>query len=82
MPGVRVFAGDIGLGKEWQAALSAGGRARAILVLCSPESVERPWVNFESGAGWGQDARVITVCHDGLRREMPPYPSACSKEST
>ena len=43
LPGVRVFARDIGLGKEWQAALSAALRdARAILVLCSPRSENVP----------------------------------------
>ena len=28
------------------------GRARVVILLLSPNSISRPWINFEAGAGW------------------------------
>ena len=36
--------------------------AQIEIVLCSKESVLRPWVNFEAGAGWIRNIRVIPIC--------------------
>lgn len=33
------------------------------IVLCSPESIHRNWVNFEVGAAWIRGIRIIPVCH-------------------
>jgi len=41
-------------------------RSRELVVLLSPDSVNRPWVLLEAGAFWGRrrDARIIAVlCH-------------------
>ena len=35
------------------------------IVLCSKESVGRPWVNFEAGAVWLSGVPVVPVCHLG-----------------
>ena len=37
------------------------------IILCSEESVGRPWVNFEAGAVWLRGIPVIPLCHSGLR---------------
>ena len=44
------------------------------VVLCSRESVGRPWVNFEAGAVWLRGIPVVPVCHSGLQPEGLPVP--------
>jgi hypothetical protein len=44
------------------------------LVLCSPQSVHRPWVNFEAGAAWLRRIPVIPLCHSGLVAGELPVP--------
>lgn len=44
------------------------------IVLCSNESVGRPWVNFEAGAAWIRGIPVIPLCHSGLRPTDLPTP--------
>jgi hypothetical protein len=48
--------------------------AEVLIVLCSPSSVKRPWVNFEAGCGFIKRVPVIPVCHSGLRKEQLPLP--------
>ena len=55
-------------GKPWYGEILGGLRkAEVVLVLLTPESIERRWINFESGFGMGQDADVIPVTM-GLRK--------------
>lgn len=44
------------------------------LILCSKESVGRPWVNFEAGAVWLRGIPVIPVCHSGMKPSDLPVP--------
>jgi TIR domain len=44
------------------------------IVLCSKESVGRPWVNFEAGAVWLRGIPVIPVCHSGMKPNDLPVP--------
>ncbi len=44
------------------------------LVLCSEQSVHRPWINFEAGGAWMAGKRVVPVCHAGMRPENLPEP--------
>lgn len=48
--------------------------AKFVLVLCSSESIGRPWVNFEAGAGWIRGIPVIPLCHSGLSPSQLPVP--------
>ena len=44
----------------------------AFLVLCSPTSLERPRINFETGWGWIKGLPVIPICHSGLKNDDLP----------
>src|SRR5450759_1181141 len=68
---VDVFASSheqsIRLGDEWFMAIKDSiSKCELMIVVCSPISVARPWINFESGAGWVRGIPVIPLCHSGL----------------
>lgn len=72
LPGLDVFvsAADIHLGSEWLSEISAAlSEARVLLALCSPNSIRRPWLNFETGSGWTRGLPVIPLCYAGLRKD-------------
>jgi hypothetical protein len=80
---VFVSGVDIQLGQAWLDALDgAFDNASAVLVLCSPRSITRPWVNFESGGGWGRRVQVVPICHAGLTRGQLPHPLSMFKALT
>lgn len=45
-----------------------------LIVLCSPSSIYRPWVNFELGAAWTRKIPIVPICHSGLRLTDLPLP--------
>jgi hypothetical protein len=58
---------SIAAGEEWLRSIEKALReCSAFVILCSPESIRRPWVNFEAGAAWMQDVDLLPVCHGGL----------------
>jgi hypothetical protein len=62
-------------GTKWLDTVTARLRqAKAMLVLASPRSVQRPWVNFEAGAAWIRDIPVIPLCHSGMTPSTLPQP--------
>jgi hypothetical protein len=62
-------------GSDWFHEVSTAlSQAKIEIVLCSHDSVRRPWVNFEAGAGWIRGIRVIPVCHLGLKPSDLPMP--------
>jgi hypothetical protein len=76
---VEVFvssdAETIAYGTRWPDRIEDALRRCVVqLVLCSPLSVVRPWINFEVGACWIRDIPVIPLCHSGLDRAtlQPP----------
>ena len=44
------------------------------IVLLSPDSVDRPWINFEAGVGIGKGSPVIPVVVHGLERGNVGHP--------
>jgi hypothetical protein len=58
-------AGNIWIGEIDQMLDSAV----AFLVLCSPASLMRPWINFQTGWGWIKGIPVIPICHSGLKMD-------------
>lgn len=75
---ISVFASsaldDITPGQQWfreiEKALESCG---VLLILCSPTSLTRPWINFEAGCGWRRKD-MIPVCHLGQSRDQLPFP--------
>ena len=66
---------SISMGSRWLDNITFALKNCAVeLVLASPESIERPWVNFESGAGWVRDIPVIPICHSGMEPDNLPSP--------
>ena len=66
---------SIGAGTKWLEEVDKALKGADVqVVLCSNESVERPWVNFEAGAVWLRGIPVIPVCHSGLKPNDLPVP--------
>jgi len=68
---VRVFHSSdpiaLEAGQSWFDRTREQLKASALLlVLCSPQSVNRSWLHFEAGGGWALNIDVIPVCHKGL----------------
>ncbi len=66
---------QIRLGERWFDRIMNELRAAKIVVLMlSPESVKRPWINFEAGWAWSQDKVTIPACFGGLEVGNMPRP--------
>lgn len=48
--------------------------ARVVLLMMSARSVNRPWVNFEAGAGWIMNKALISVCYGAMTKDRLPKP--------
>jgi TIR domain/HEAT repeats len=77
---IEVFVSSDGVsieaGSDWLQSLhSALDRAKCVIVLCSSQSVTRPWVNFEVGAAWLKGLPIMPLCHSGLEPAQlkPPF---------
>jgi hypothetical protein len=76
---VNVFVSSdeesIQLGNDWLSIIKHSMLESSItIVICSPISIFRPWINFEAGAGWMKDNPVIPFCHSGLIPGNLPLP--------
>ena len=66
---------SISLGQKWLDNITdALNRCCIEIVICSPKSIERPWINFEAGAGWIRNIPVIPLCHSGIQPSTLPMP--------
>lgn len=77
--GVDVFNSSnrksIALGDPWRDVIVKRLRkSDAVLVIATPESVARPWVNFETGGAWVSGRRVIPCCAKGMVSSSLPSP--------
>lgn len=62
-------------GDDWFARIQDGiNSADIVLVFASPDSISRPWINFETGAAWMQKKKVIPVCWNGMTPNALPEP--------
>ncbi len=62
------------LGKEWFAGILDNLRKTDVLLLmCSPKSIEAPWLHFEAGAIFLQDKPVVPICYGGLMLKDLPH---------
>lgn len=76
---VNVFVSSdqesIKAGASWLDALQRALKTASLeIVLCSPASINRPWINFEAGAAWLQGIPVVPMCHSGLEPHQLPMP--------
>jgi hypothetical protein len=66
---------DLPAGSRWLEEIEAAlGESRVLLILCSPHSIHRPWINFEAGCGWIKRVPILPICHSGLRKSDLPSP--------
>src|SRR5215469_3045046 len=66
---------SIPVGEKWlDRLIDQMGTADIDLVLCSPEAVKRPWINFETGAARLRRIPIIPICHSGLTPRQLPVP--------
>lgn len=64
-------------GGRWLDQIDTALNQSAIQIsLCSPQSIKRPWINFEAGASWIRKIPVVPVCHSGLTKGNLPIPLA------
>jgi hypothetical protein len=67
--------GDIRADKDWLREIERSLKnAGVYIIILTPESVYRPWVNFESGAAWFFDRQLIFVKIQALPRDEIPLP--------
>lgn len=66
---------SISKGKEWFKEIKENlQKSEYVLVLCSNDSVMRPWINFEAGAAHLLDKHVVPVCYHGVSLGNLPQP--------
>jgi hypothetical protein len=75
---VKVYVasdGGILAGKKWLDDLTKALNASDLhAVLCSPESLTRHWVSFETGAAHLRGIPLLPLCHSGLNPDQLPVP--------
>lgn len=70
-------AGDIRADEAWLAGIErALKEADAYIVVLTPESILRPWLNFESGAAWFFNRQLIFVRIQALSTDEIHMPIA------
>jgi len=47
---------------------------KALILLCSPHSLEKPWIPFEAGCAWIRKIFIIPVCYSGITCQELPQP--------
>ena len=76
---VEVFVSSdeesIQMGQKWLERITKALKTCTIkVIICSPKSVNKPWINFEAGAGWIRDISIIPLCHSGMIPSKLPVP--------
>ena len=72
---VFVSSHDITSGEQWFNRLAEElAEATVMLVLCSAQSVAKPWINFETGAGHINGMPIIPICYSGMTVATLPKP--------
>jgi hypothetical protein len=66
---------SIPAGSQWlEKLIRALQSSEMHLVLCSPESVVRPWIQYEAGAAGVRRTQTVPLCHSGLLPHQLPVP--------
>ena len=48
--------------------------SKALVLVISPTSLQKPWVNFELGCAWMKGIFILPVCHSGITVVNLPQP--------
>ncbi len=68
-------AGDLRADDDWLSGIEdALQQSSAYIILLTPESTLRPWVNFEAGAAWFSKKQLIFVRVQALSPDDIPLP--------
>ena len=66
---------DLRAGDKWFHEIDeALNTVKVQLVVCSPYSLTRPWIHFESGCAWIRHIPIVPVCHSGITKDTLPSP--------
>jgi hypothetical protein len=66
---------SISLGQKWLDNITHALKSCTVgIILCSPKSGSRQWINFEAGAAWIREIPVIPLCHSGMKPSLLPIP--------
>jgi hypothetical protein len=66
----QIFAGE-----DWLRRIKEElSPAKIVILMLSPRSIQRPWVNFEAGAAWITGIPIIPACFAGLLKHALPKP--------
>lgn len=66
---------SIAAGEDWLKSIDEALQgADLVMILCSPASIRRPWINFEAGAAWMRKIPIVPLCHAGLTPRDLPMP--------
>jgi len=76
---IKIFAASswdsIQPGDDWFKKIEdAISSSDVMLVFLSTESVNRPWILFETGAAWFSKKKVIPICYKGMIPNALPEP--------
>jgi hypothetical protein len=65
---------DVPAGSRWLSQIDSALTSSALfLMLCSPASLSRSWINFEAGCAWIKKVPLIPICHSGMHKsDLPP----------
>jgi len=64
---------SISMGDKWLDTITDALKNCSVeIIACSPISVQRPWIQFEGGAGWVRGIPVVPLCHSGVKPFHPP----------
>jgi TIR domain len=78
--GVKVYAssvpGVVRPGEDWLGSINDNlSAARAVIVVITPVSINRPWIWFEVGASWSRmeqgEGRILPVCYQVDKGDLP-----------
>lgn len=62
-------------GRRWIDEITENlAKADLVIIIASPISITRPWINFEAGAAWIRDIPAIPACHAGMTISKLPAP--------
>ncbi len=66
---------DLPAGSKWLTEIDAALNSSLVfLVLCSKNSLKRPWINVEMGCVWIKGVPIIPLCHSGQTKGELPSP--------